>query len=179
AVVLGGGLINGLSQIGVWPHERIATLIGNDGQLRQRWLQALQQSVTMTDNTQVKSGTRYDALRMIAMRGWNDSGAQLIRYLQQNDNAELQMGAVSGLVDVPDPPATSALIAALPNLTAGNRQLAIAGLLRSQDRRRGLLESVLAGQTPAELIDSDSRTALQQSESAELQELARRAFTAD
>lgn len=179
AVVLGGGLINGLSQIGVWPHERIATLIGNDGQLRQRWLQALQQSVTMTDNTQVKSGTRYDALRMIAMRGWNDSGAQLIRYLQQNDNAELQMGAVSGLVDVPDPPATSALIAALPNLTAGNRQLAIAGLLRSQDRRRGLLESVLAGQTPAELIDSDSRTALQQSESAELQELARRAFAAD
>src|SRR5690606_20564212 len=85
AVVLGGGLINGLSQIGVWPHERIASLIGNDRQLRQRWLQALQQSVTMTDDEQVKPGTRYDALRMIAMRGWNDSGPQLVRYLQ-NEN---------------------------------------------------------------------------------------------
>ena len=179
AVVLGGGLINGLSQIGVWPHERIASLIGNDGQLRQRWLQAQQQSVTMTDDEQVKSGTRYDALRMIAMRGWNASGPQLVRYLEQNENAELQMGAVSGLVDVPDPPATAALIAALPHLTEGNRKLAIEGLLRSQDRRRALLESVIAGTTSAELIDAGSRTMLQQSESAELQGLTKRAFAGE
>src|SRR5690606_38726412 len=136
-------------------------------------------SVKMTDDEQVKSGTRYDALRMIAMRGWNDSGPQLVRYLQQNENAELQTGAVSGLVDVPEPPATSALIAALPNLAEPNRKLAIEGLRRSQGRRRALLESVIAGTTSADLIDASSRTALQQSEPAELQELARRAFASE
>lgn len=176
AVVLGGGLINGLSQVGVWPHERIASLIGNDRELRQRWLQSLQAAVTMSDDASVRSGTRYDALRMVAMRGWSNGGPQLVRYLQEAEDAELQMGAVSGLVDVPDPPATSALIAALPHLTDRNRQLAIEGLLRSADRRRSLLQSVIAGETSADLIDPDSRAELQQSDTAELRELASRAF---
>lgn len=176
AVVLGDGLINGLSQTGIWPHERIATLIGNDRELRRRWLHAIQSAVTMSDDASVKSGTRYDALRMVAMRGWSESGPQLVRYLKQSGNAELQMGAVSGLVDVPDPPATSALIAALPHLNDRNRQLAIDGLLRSEDRRRGLLQSLIAGETSADLIDPDSRADLQQSGTSDLRELASRAF---
>lgn len=176
AVVLGGGLVNGLSQTGLWPHERIATLIGNDRELRSRWLHALQSAITMADDPNVKSGTRYDALRLVAMQGWSGGAEQLIRYVNDSEHAELQMGSVSGLVDVPDPPATFALIKALPKLTDRNRQLALEGLLRSQDRRQALLESVIAGETPANLIDSESRRQLLRSETTALRQLAARAF---
>ena len=176
AVVLGGGLINGISQNGDWPHERIATLIGNDRELRARWRHALDQAVAMSDDESIKPGTRYDALRMIAMRGWNGSGDQLVRYLKDASSAELQMGAVSGLVDVPDPPATAALLAGLPQLTERNRELALAGILRSQDRSIALLQSIRAGEIPRRLIDQDVRRRLLKSDAKPIRELASQTF---
>ena len=41
AVVIGGGIINGISQTNVWPKPRIEELIGNDEALAVRWRQAL------------------------------------------------------------------------------------------------------------------------------------------
>jgi hypothetical protein len=40
---------------------------------------------------------------MIPLEGWDKSHEQLTRYLKRRTNAELQMGAVSGLSDIDSP----------------------------------------------------------------------------
>lgn len=144
AVVIGGGVINGISQRNQWPAERIAAIIGSDKNLQARWARSLDLAAAMTDNTKVPSGTRYDALRILGVEPWSKRGSQLGRYLTDK-NSELQMGAVSGLVDVNSPEATQALIEFLPTLTPDNKRLAIDGLLRDSNRVEALLSSISSG----------------------------------
>jgi len=61
---------------------------------------------------------------MVAMRSWTQCKPQLLHYLQDGTNHELQMGAVSGLADVDDPQALAALQVALKYLAGTNRTLA-------------------------------------------------------
>jgi hypothetical protein len=88
----------------------------------------------MADNEKTPPGTRYDALRMLGVEPWEKRGQQLARYLE-HDNAELQMGAVSGLSDMKSPNAAKALEAALPALTESNRKLAEDGLKRDRSKK--------------------------------------------
>lgn len=143
AVVLGGGLINGLSQAGDWPLDRVLRLISGNGPLVARWNQAIAQASVMSDDAQVRPGTRYDALRMIAIAPWSNHGRQLAGYLT-NANAELQMGAVSGLSDMPAAEAGQAILAAVANLNARNRDLALDALLRTGPRIERLLDAIEA-----------------------------------
>jgi hypothetical protein len=130
AVVIGGGIINGLSQRGLWPSERIAEILSGNKSLQARWTRALDLSATMADDEKVPSGTRYDALRMIPLQGWDRSGAQLVRYLAKGTHPELQMGAVSGLADINAPEASAALEAAIIHLQGENLKLAKEGIAR-------------------------------------------------
>ncbi len=176
AVVLGGGLVNGISKSGDWPHERIAELIGNDTDLRGRWQHALNQAFEMSHQSSVPKGTRYDALRMAAMTGWARSGKLLLQFLTNPKQAELQMGAVSGLVDLPDPPAAEALIKHLPELTPENRQLAIEGLMRNEDRTLSLLKAIQSGQISSEFLGDAIRKQLKESGSPQVRTLAESLF---
>lgn len=144
AVALGGGLINGLSQMGDWPLDRILRMISGNGPLVARWNQAIVQASAMSDDAEVRPGTRYDALRMIAIAPWADHGEQLAGYLS-HENAELQMGAVSGLSDMPAAEAGQAIVAALPSLNTHNRDLALDALLRTGPRCERLLDAVESG----------------------------------
>jgi putative membrane-bound dehydrogenase-like protein len=154
AVVIGGGVINGLSMTQGWPRPRVIELIGKDRALSQRWNEALAASAKMADDAKINTGTRYDALRMIALRDWTEAGQQLTKYLSKGTNAELQMGAVSGLVDIDSADATKSLVAALSHLTGTNRTLALKGLLRSDSRVIALLDAVEMGTVkPADLAD--------------------------
>lgn len=130
AVVVGGGIVNGLSQRGLWPAERIGEVLANDPSLKARWSRALDLAAEMADNDKIPNGTRYDALRMIALQGWSRRGEQLLRYLAKGTNSELQMGAISGLADIGAPDAVAALREALPGLEGQNRALAEAALHR-------------------------------------------------
>jgi putative membrane-bound dehydrogenase-like protein len=132
AVVLGGGVINGLSQRGLWPAERIDEILGDDKNLHAKWTRALDLSAAMADSEKIPTGTRYDALRMIALQGWKARGAQLLRYLAKGTHPELQMGAVSGLADINTPEAAAALKEALSYLEGQNRELATAGVSRAR-----------------------------------------------
>jgi len=97
---------------------------------------------------------------MIATDGWAKRGAELTRYLPADANAELQMGAVSGLVDIPDPPATAVLLDALPNLKPRNRDLALDGLLRSEARMLAVLDSLSSGRLTREQLGADRQKRL-------------------
>jgi hypothetical protein len=70
------------------------------------------------------------------------------------------MGAVSGLADVNRPEAVALLLTALPDLTAANRALALAGLLRTPDRATALLAGVESGAVRAEWLGAAQKTAL-------------------
>ncbi|MES2707599.1 MAG: neutral/alkaline non-lysosomal ceramidase N-terminal domain-containing protein [Verrucomicrobiota bacterium] len=144
SVVLGGGLINGISQAGPWPGARIDGIIGQDQELRARWNRCLELAVLMADDEKTPPGTRYDALRITPLLPWEKCGAQLKRYLAPGQNAELQQGAVSGLADVNHPEAARLLVGAFGGLTDSNKNFALDALLRSPERIDLLLEAVAA-----------------------------------
>ncbi len=171
AVVLGGGLINGISQTGDWPHNRFQRLISGNGSLVARWNQAKSQASEMSDDTQVRSGTRYDALRMIALAPWATHGEQLAGYLT-NANAELQMGAVSGLSDMPAAEAGQAILAALPNLKSHNRDLALDALLRTVPRVQRLLTAIEAGDVDRDWLGDARVKQLRQHENSAVRQRA-------
>lgn len=99
----------------------------------------------MADNEKVPTGTRYDALRMLPLLGWERAQASLTKYAAKGTHAELQMGSVSGAIDVPAPEATALLTGLLPHAPQQNRELALDGLLRTPERCLALLAAVEAG----------------------------------
>ncbi|MCW5557375.1 MAG: c-type cytochrome [Verrucomicrobiae bacterium] len=162
AVVLGGGIINGLSQRDAWPAPRLEAILESQTALHSRWRRALTLSAAMADDAKVSSGTRYDALRMIPLLGWDAAQASLQRYLAEGQNEELQMGAVSGLSDLEAPQVAPVLIAALKYLKGQNRELALDALLRSPERRAALLESIQSGAIPRDAVVEERMIRLRQ-----------------
>lgn len=152
AVVVGGGVINGVSLAGQWPKPRIDELLEGKPDLTERWIDSQAQAAKMADDEKVRHGTRYDALRMLALDGFEKRGEQLVKYLAKEIDGELQMGAVSALADIDEPSATKALITHFRDLNDGNRQLTLDGLVRGEAQRKLLLDAVEAGRiTPADL----------------------------
>ena len=128
----------------------------------------------MTDDPKVPTGTRYDALRMLGMESWEKRGAQLLRYLPKDINAELQMGAVSALGDLSSPESTAALIAALDHLKGHNRELALDSLLRDDLRTKALLAK--AREWKVESLGTNRVAKLREHPNAELRARARELF---
>lgn len=173
AVVIGGGIINGISQQGAWPGERIAEVLKGRPELQDRWRRSLQLASAMSDDEKVPAGTRYDALRMIGLEPWDRRGAQLTRYLKKDADDELQMGAVSALGDMRSPRATAALLVGIQDYSARNRELALDALLRGRDRRKALLEAVAAGHVDPEWIGAKRAAALRADEDPNVRARAR------
>lgn len=110
-------------------------------ELAGRWAASLTQAAEMADAPAVKPGTRYDALRMVALADWRVAEPALAKYLAKTAHPELQMGAVSGFADTDRPEVGPRLAKALPDLTPKNRALAVAGMMRTTDRVVALVEA--------------------------------------
>jgi putative membrane-bound dehydrogenase-like protein len=136
AVVLGGGLINGLTLSGHWPHDVIAGILRSYPKLSPLWNSALRGGREMAADNSVPTGTRYDALRMMALLPWQEVGSLFVPYLAADAHPELQMGAVSGLGDIPEDAAAIALIDAFQGLTAANKLIALEALQRTPARQQ-------------------------------------------
>lgn len=176
AVVIGGGVINGITIAGGWPREKIENILKASPPLEVRWKQSLHAAVKMADDPKIKSGTRYDALRMVAMLDYAKCQEQLKRYLADAKQAELQMGAVSGLGDIDTPEAAQDLIAALPGLTQRNRKLAVEALVRTDARTLALLQAVQQKTLAAELVDEPVQQQLKKSDNPDVKRLADAVF---
>jgi hypothetical protein len=164
-VVYGGGIINGLSQVDVWPRARIAELVRGDEQLSERCDRMLELCSEMAEDESVRSGTRYDALRVLGVGEYGRYGKQLEKYLPHADG-ELQMGAVSGLSDMESEAAAEALLAAFARYNDGNRKLAVDAMLRTPSRRAMLKQAIDAGKVPAQSLTAEQNQKLQASGSA-------------
>ena len=158
-VVIGGGIINGLSMENIWPGPRIRELLEADPSLKARWKRLVQLSAAMADDESVPSGTRYDALRILGADDFETSGAQLEKYLD-DANAEVQMGAVSGLSDIEDAAVANSLVASFPYYNDHNRNLAIEALLRTKQRRTLLQQAVESGQVSREALTPEQASKL-------------------
>lgn len=160
AVVIGGGIINGIGLEGHWPLSRIQEVLKDQSALLLRWQMALDEAAKLVEDEKIPPGTRYDALRMVALDRWDRRGPLLQKYLAEGINPELQMGAVSGLVDVDQPAAATLLIKSLPHLPAQNRQLAITGLLRGDARKKLLIEAFENGMAQPAWLNAAERDKL-------------------
>jgi hypothetical protein len=176
AVVIGGGIINGLSQRGLWPAQPLGAILAEDSSLLKRWNRALDLAAAMSDDPKVPTGTRYDALRMLGMEPWEKRGAQLVRSLSRDANTELQMGAVSALGDISSPQATAALVAALDDLRGNNRELALDALLRDDLRAEALIERATARAWKAEALGTNRIARLRDHPNPALRARARELF---
>jgi putative membrane-bound dehydrogenase-like protein len=147
AVVIGGGIINGIADRQNWPGDRVAETLSEDKTLAANLQRVLELATAMAEDEKVAAGTRYDALRIIGIRSWNESGALLSKYLL-HPNAELQMGAVSALVDMKGPESTRVLLDNYSALTKENRRIALTGLIRTETRAGALLTLLESGAIP-------------------------------
>ncbi len=168
AVVLGGGLINGISLIGQWPDERFTALLREDESLRKRWQRALTQAATMADDERVPTGTRYDALRMIALDAWERSGDHLAKYLAKGIHEELMQGAISGLSDARSPKVAALLLGGLGHYSASNRKLAVEALLRTPERITALLDAIEAKRVDQSILSAEQVKTLRSAKDAAL-----------
>lgn len=160
AVVLGGGVVMGLSQAGAWPRDEITPWLAEDTVRQMRWAHALTLAERMADDARVRNGTRYDALRMLAVLPYDRVGAQLTRYLARDVDPELQMGAIGGLSDLQDDRVAGTLLQHLPQYTERNRGLALAALLRTDARKGALKAAIAAGTVQALWLTPEQRAAL-------------------
>lgn len=152
AVVLGGGIINGIGLSGGWPDEQMRAIVAGNSDLSERWARLLTQAAVMADNLQVFKGTRYDALRIIGLDTWDHRGAQLFRYNLAGVDDELQQGAIGGLSDMRSPCVAQAIVSGFSHYEPENRGFALKALLRDHDRTLVLLEAIDAGTIkPADL----------------------------
>lgn len=155
AVVLGGGLINGLSQLSENPAEKIQKMLkasAESAEHQQRFARTIELAVKMVDDPSVPSGTRYDAIRILGASDWNAHAEQLVRYLASDVEEELQMGAVSATADLANEAATKTLIRSLAKISPDNRNLALEMLLSRQPQRGLLKKSVDANATPRQWL---------------------------
>jgi putative membrane-bound dehydrogenase-like protein len=145
SVVIGGGVINGLSLSGHWPRTRVKEVMKNETDLMIRWARCIELSAKMADDEKIRKGTRYDALRIIPMDPTQVHLDQLRKYLSPTVDAELQMGAVSGLSDVELAVVATWFKEKMADLKPGNRRLAIEALGRNDDRLAVLLDLIQTG----------------------------------
>lgn len=151
AVVIGGGIINGLSMQGVWPQRRIKELFKDDATMTKRWNRVLDLADKMASDEKVPVGTRYDALRILGADSSKARAAHLEKYLV-SDNEELQMGAISGLSDMEDADISGVVLASLKKYKDSNRKLAVDALLRTAARKAKLLSAIETGQITSESL---------------------------
>jgi putative heme-binding domain-containing protein len=152
AVVVGGGIVNGVSQANVWPARRIEEVIQGDEQLAARWTRTLTLSKDMSHNAAVKADTRYDALRIIALMPFADCRESLEKYLKPGTDPTLMQGAVSGLADVPQSEAAMLLAQAFNHLPDHLRPFALNGLARADGERVHLLDAIENNSFPASRV---------------------------
>lgn len=173
AVVVGGGIVNGLYVANEWPRERVDEILTGYEDLADRFQRTVDLSADMADDETVPDPTRFDALLLIGTSSWDEASQQLIHYLRDPSEEELQTGAVLGLAGMDAPKVDSVLINHLENLTPRNRRIAYDALLRTDERALALLDAVDRGVVSADSLGSERAEQLRSHSSEDVRSRAR------
>lgn len=154
-VVLGGGIVNGLSREGHWPRPRIREILSGHPKLAARWQRAVERSYELAEDPDIPYPWRYDALRLIAMDEPGQSITELRSYLKPDIDYHLHMGAISGLSDIQSTEVPELLLLGWSYYNEQNRQLTAEALLRTERRTRALLDAISKGRVSVEVLGED------------------------
>lgn len=145
AVVLGGAIVNGLSLEGLWPKVELEKLLAEHPDWKPRWDRALELAKSDAYNPKVPIGTRYDAIRILAMlpaeqavgkvSPFLDLEGPVLGGLDPASKDELQMGAISALSDIDGPEMFEPMLSKYSNFSYGNQKLAYQAMQRTDQRR--------------------------------------------
>lgn len=172
-VVLGGSIVNGISREGHWPKERIREILEGHDDLQTRWQRAVELSYPMAEDPEVPNPWRYDALRMIAMDAPEESIPELRSYLEPDLDDQLHMGAISGLADIRSPEVPELLLSGWSYYSERNRNLALNGMLRTDERAKALLDAISEGKVSAEELGEEHIEQLTEHENEAVRNRAR------
>ncbi|WP_372639204.1 hypothetical protein [Fodinibius sp.] len=172
-VVLGGGIVNGLSREGHWPRPRIREILAGHPQMESRWQRAVERSYEVAEDPDIPYPWRYDALRLIAMDEPGQSIPELHSYLQPNLDYHLHMGAISGLSDIRSPDVAGLLLSGWSYYNEQNRNLVLEGLLRTERRTRALLDAMEEGTLRPDELGEEHAEELKNHENPELRKRAK------
>ena len=145
AVVLGGAVINGLSLEGLWPKIELENLLAQHPEWKPRWDRALELAKSDAYDPKVPVGTRYDAIRILAMlpaeqavgkvSPFLDLKGPVLGELDPASKDELQMGAISALSDIDGPEMFEPMLSEYSNFSYGNQKLAYQAMQRTDQRK--------------------------------------------
>lgn len=157
-VVVGGGVVGGISTSGHWPKRRVNELLKDrPPELTEKWSRAVELAVSKADDEKVHKDTRYDCLRLAAMGDPEKTIPWLKKYLGKEIHPELQQGAIAGLSDIESTAVAPALLAALGNFEKESRDHALLALLRTEGRAKALAEQIEAGKVSKEWFGKEHR----------------------
>lgn len=171
-VVLGGGIVNGISREGYWPRQRIREILEGHEQLQSRWQRAIDLSYGVAEDPEVPYPWRYDALRLMAMDEREQSIPELRSYLQPDLDWHLHMGAISGLADIQSPEVPEWLLSGWSYYNERNRNLTVEALLRTERRTEALLDAISEGKVSVEELGEDQMEQLKNHENPDLRSQA-------
>ena len=86
AVVLGGAIINGLSLENLWPKAELEKLVSKHPLWKPRWDRALELAKTDAYDSKIPAGTRYDAIRILAMLPAEQAVAKIVPFLDDSSS---------------------------------------------------------------------------------------------
>ena len=153
-VVLGGAVVGGLSDSITWPRPAIEHWMVSDSQRKARWQRVLMFAIGKAADEKTSTGTRYDALRLVAMLPEEQAIEGLTPFWEAGVHEELRMGAISAASDIDSPRSIPLLFASAKKESGHLRSLAIEGLLRTQAGRAALVEGVRTGRLPADALNA-------------------------
>ncbi len=159
-VVLGRGVVNGISRQEVWPRPRIDEILEAEPSLQSRWQHAVNESYDYAANPDLPYPWRYDALRMIAMDEPERSIPELAGYLEPGLNNHLHMGAISGLSDIRSPDVPELILDNISGYSENNFNIALEVMMRTEDRRDALRSAVEDGTIEIEDLNTEQIEAL-------------------
>ncbi|MCA9240907.1 MAG: c-type cytochrome, partial [Planctomycetales bacterium] len=149
-VLIGGGIVGGISEARGWPAARVADALAAAERPTADWLALLEHAAQLANDNSVRAGTRYDALRILGAASWQRCHEVAGKFLDPAAHPDLQLGAVQAIADVDSPHAAGVLIAAVQRLDGEGRRAAVEGLLRTDERLGALAGAIL----PARLGDA-------------------------
>lgn len=140
SVILGGAIINGLGLENLWPKVELEKLISEHPAWKPRWERALELAKSDAYDARIPAGTRYDAIRVLAMLPSQEALAKVTPFLEDSNpdpaiKEELQMGAVSALSDIDHPGMFEPLLGSYAKLKPGNQALAREAMQRTDQRK--------------------------------------------
>ena len=175
AVVIGGGLVKGLSEINVSPRERILEIFKDDKFLQKRLRRTIRLAERMALDKSLSKGTRYDAIRILGLDRWENAKPVLADFLTDEADKDLKLAAIATLSDIDHNESTQWLLQNISNPNEPIRKQVFKGLLKSESRIGEMLKKIEESEDfDYSLLPKAARKSLFENENASIRERAKK-----